>query len=85
MPRLILKCPYLKGGSKSTSAHLENLVNYIATRDGVEKINIEIIYGGKVKCDKNGVGVGMPGYISKNSIYLLEVSNWIFRPLGSKT
>ena len=41
MPRLILKCPYLKGGSEETSAHLENLVNYIATRDGVEKINIE--------------------------------------------
>ena len=41
MPRLILKCPYLKGGSKERSAHLENLVNYIATRDGVEKINIE--------------------------------------------
>lgn len=43
MPRLILKCPYLKGGGKSTSAHLENLVNYIATRDGVENINIENI------------------------------------------
>ena len=41
MPRLILKCPYLKGGSEKTSAHLENLVNYIATRDGVEKINIQ--------------------------------------------
>lgn len=41
MPRLILKCPYLKGGSKRTSAHLENLVNYIATRDGVEKIRVE--------------------------------------------
>ena len=41
MPRLILKCPYLKGGGKRTSAHLENLVNYIATRDGVEKIKVE--------------------------------------------
>lgn len=41
MPRLILKCPYLKGGSEKASAHLGNLVNYIATRDGVEKINIE--------------------------------------------
>lgn len=41
MPRHILKCLYLKGGSKRTLAHLENLVNYIATRDGVEKINIE--------------------------------------------
>ena len=41
MPRIILKCPYLKGGSEETSAHLENLVNYIATRDGVEKIRVE--------------------------------------------
>ena len=41
MPRLILKCPYLKGRSENTSAHLENLVNYIATRDGVEKIRVE--------------------------------------------
>ena len=33
MARIILKCPYLKGGEK-TSAHLNNLVKYIATRDG---------------------------------------------------
>jgi TPR repeat protein len=37
MARIILKCPYLKGGEK-TSAHLNNLVKYIATRDGVEKM-----------------------------------------------
>jgi TPR repeat protein len=37
MARIILKCPYLKGGEK-TAAHLNNLVKYIATRDGVEKI-----------------------------------------------
>lgn len=36
MARIILKCPYLKGGEK-TAAHLNNLVKYIATRDGVEK------------------------------------------------
>jgi ribulose-5-phosphate 4-epimerase/fuculose-1-phosphate aldolase len=41
MPRLILKCPYFKGGSNNSSAHLKNLVNYVATRDGVEKINIK--------------------------------------------
>lgn len=41
MPRLILKCPYLKGGNERTSAHLGSLVNYIATRDGVAKINLE--------------------------------------------
>jgi len=37
MARIILKCPYLKGGEK-TAAHLNNLVKYIATHDGVEKI-----------------------------------------------
>lgn len=41
MPRLILKCPYFKGGNKNSSVHIKNLVNYVATRDGVEKINIE--------------------------------------------
>lgn len=39
MPRLILKCPYLKGGGGKVSTHLGNLVNYIATRDGVAKID----------------------------------------------
>ena len=38
MARIILKCPYLKGGSEKTATHLDNLVKYIATRDGVEKI-----------------------------------------------
>ena len=38
MPRLILKCPYLKGGTAKASAHLSNLVNYMATRNGVEKL-----------------------------------------------
>ncbi len=38
MARIILKCPYLKGGSEKTAAHLNHLVKYIATRDGVEKI-----------------------------------------------
>jgi len=39
MPRIIFKCPYLKGGSPSMMAHLKNLVGYIATRDGTEKID----------------------------------------------
>jgi hypothetical protein len=38
MARIILKCPYLKGGSEKTAAHLRHLVKYIATREGVEKI-----------------------------------------------
>ena len=37
MARIILKCPYLKGGKK-TAGHVKNLIQYIATRDGVEKI-----------------------------------------------
>lgn len=37
MARIILKVPYLKGSEK-TAAHLNNLVKYIATREGVEKM-----------------------------------------------
>ncbi len=38
MARIILKCPYLKGGSGKTAAHIKHLVKYIATREGVGKI-----------------------------------------------
>ena len=36
MPRLIFKCPYIKGGEKNAS-HLDNYVRYISTREGVDK------------------------------------------------
>jgi hypothetical protein len=39
MPRIILKCPYLKGCGEKASAHLSNLVTYMATRNGVEKLS----------------------------------------------
>jgi hypothetical protein len=38
MAGIILKWPYLKGDSAKTAAHLDYLVKYIATREGVEKI-----------------------------------------------
>ncbi len=38
MARVILKSPYIKGGKKNKSA-LKNMVNYISTRDGVEKVS----------------------------------------------
>lgn len=41
MPRIILKCPYLKSGTKKASAHLSNLVTYMATRSGTEKLTVE--------------------------------------------
>lgn len=37
MARIIIKCPYIKGG-KRTSSHLTNLIKYIASREGVEKM-----------------------------------------------
>lgn len=37
MPRLIFKCPHIKGGEHA-AAHLSNYVKYAATRDGVERI-----------------------------------------------
>lgn len=39
MPRIIFKCPYLKGSNNTV--HLSNLVKYIATRDGVQKFSAE--------------------------------------------
>jgi hypothetical protein len=36
MPRIIVKCRYLKSGKKS---HLSNMVKYIATREGVDKLD----------------------------------------------
>jgi len=35
MPKIIFKCRYLK----NSAVHLENIVEYVATRDGVEKIS----------------------------------------------
>ena len=39
MPRIISRCPYIKGGTTKAAAHLENLVGYIATRQGVERVD----------------------------------------------
>ena len=39
MPRLIFKCPYIKGGTSAACSHLENYVRYMATRNGVERID----------------------------------------------
>ena len=38
MPRIIFKCPYLKGGAKSAS-HLNNYVRYMATREGAQHLS----------------------------------------------
>lgn len=38
MPRIIFKCRYIK----NSAVHLENVVEYIATREGVEKISPDI-------------------------------------------
>jgi len=42
MPRIIFKCRYLK----NASVHLSNMVEYVATREGVEKMPDSI---GKLK------------------------------------
>ena len=40
MPRLIFKCPYIKGSAQN-AARRENYVRYISTREGVELIRPE--------------------------------------------
>lgn len=39
MPRIIFRCPYIKGGTDESAAHLENYVGYMATREGVHRID----------------------------------------------
>ena len=39
MPRIIFKCPHVKGGTPKAAAHLGNAVNYYATREGVQRID----------------------------------------------
>ena len=46
MPKLILRCNYLKNAPPS---HLANYMNYISTREGVEKIDNSIVYNRGVK------------------------------------
>ena len=41
MPRIILKCPYIRGGSQKAGSHLRNYVSYVATRSGVERIQVD--------------------------------------------
>ncbi|MDE6281105.1 MAG: relaxase MobL, partial [Oscillospiraceae bacterium] len=38
-PRVIFKCPHIKGGDANAAAHLSNYVGYISTRDGVERVD----------------------------------------------
>ena len=39
-PRVIFKCPHIKGGSSTkAAAHLSNYVSYISTREGVERVD----------------------------------------------
>ena len=38
-PRVIFKCPHIKGGGAKAAAHLSNYIGYISTRDGVERVD----------------------------------------------
>ena len=40
MPRVIFKCPYLKGGSERAASHLHNYVRYMATRKVPSKLRV---------------------------------------------
>ncbi len=41
MPRIILKCPFIRGGTNKAASHLRHYVNYVATRSGVERIQLD--------------------------------------------
>lgn len=62
-------CTYKKVGKTNTIE-----ISIPKTKD----IKVSICYEGKMKYYKGGL---IAGYICKDSIYLLEQSNWIFKPL----
>lgn len=39
MPKVIFKCPHIKGGTERAASHLQNYVEYMSTRKGVDKID----------------------------------------------
>ena len=39
MPRIIFKCPYLKPDQHRSAAHRDNYVRYVATREGVDRLD----------------------------------------------
>ena len=39
MPRVIFKCPHIKGGTEQAASHLQNYVEYMSTRKGVDEID----------------------------------------------
>lgn len=38
MPRVIFKCPYIRGGTSKAASHLNHYVRYAATREGAQRI-----------------------------------------------
>ena len=55
MPKIILRCNYLKNAPPS---HLANYMNYISTREGVEKVDSTsaLLYWCRIRdCEKKSV------------------------------
>lgn len=57
---------------------IDNINNIKISIPKVKDVKVNISYEGQIKYYKGGA---IAGYICKDSIYLLEQSNWIFRPL----
>lgn len=69
----------VKVNGKTENYKRKNSTNIIYINIPKEKnISIDISYSGNIKYDG---AMGYAGYICNDSIYLLENSNWIFRPL----
>jgi len=72
----------IKVNDKTESYRRKNGTNIIYINIPQSRnISIDIFYEGSIKYDS---AMGYAGYICRDSIYLLENSNWIFRPLSGK-
>lgn len=87
MPRLIFKCHHVKGGSKRSAAHLKNLVQYVATREGVERINHRKNYVGYIaqRLGSHGLfgGDGKPIILSRVADEIANHPGTVWLPIIS--
>ena len=87
MPRLIFKCHHVKGGTKRSAAHLKNLVQYVATREGVERITHRENYVGYIaqRLESHGLfdGDGEPIVLSRVADEIAHHPGTVWLPIIS--
>jgi hypothetical protein len=85
MPRLIVKCPYIKGGGAKAATQLNNYVKYVATREGVELVNTLDNYVDYIATRPRAQRIGTHGLFcdSKEPLSLSQVADTVANHPGN--